>query len=75
MDNIKIFKEFWNSYTTVLLNLYDRNNEDSVAQKLEDLIYETKDVFVKNTSQKTGKEFSSKELAEVATIVASFIKS
>lgn len=75
MDNISIFKEFWDSYTAVLSNLYDRNNEDAQIEKLKDLIYETKDVFVENTQQKTGKKFSSLELAEVTEIVDAFIKS
>lgn len=75
MDNVSIFKEFWNSYTAVLSKLYDRTNENQQAEKLEDLIYETKDVFIKNTQQKTGREFSSIELAEITKIVDSFIKS
>jgi hypothetical protein len=75
MDNITIFKEFWYSYTEVLSKLYIRNNENFQIEKLEDLIYETKDIFVKNTQQKTGKRFSNIELTEVAKIVDAFIKS
>lgn len=75
MDNITVFKEFWYSYTAVLSKQYDRNNENLQIEKLEDLIYETKNVFVKNTRQKTGIEFSNLELAEVNEIVDSFIKS
>lgn len=75
MDNISIFKEFWNSYTEVLSKLNIRNNDNFQIEKLEDLIYETKDIFVKNTQQKTGKEFSNIESAEVNKIVDAFLKS
>jgi hypothetical protein len=75
MNNIEIFKEFWNSYTSVLSKLYDRTNDNPQIEKLEDLIYETKDVFIKNTQQKSGRLFSNLELVEVNKIVDSFIKS
>jgi hypothetical protein len=75
MNNISIFKEFWLSYTEVLGKIYNRNSENLQLEKLEDLIYETKDVFIKNTQQKTGVVFSTIELAEVNVIVDSFIKS
>lgn len=75
MDNIKIFKEFWYPYTEVFSKVYNRNNENIQIEKLEDLIHETKNIFIKNTQQKTGREFSSLELAEVTKIVDSFIKS
>lgn len=58
MDNNEIFKEFWKSYTSVLSKLYDRTNDNPKIEKLENLIYETKDVFIKNTQQKTGRLFS-----------------
>lgn len=51
MDIISIFKEFWNSYSAVLLKLYYRTNKNLQVEKLEDLIYETKDVFIKNTQK------------------------
>ncbi len=75
MDNISIFKEFWNSYSAVLLKLYDRTNKNLQVEKLEDLIYETKDVFIKNTQKKTGQEFSSIELAEITKLVETFLTS
>ena len=75
MDNISIFKEFWFSYIVVLSKVYDRSGENSQLEKHEDLIYETRDIFIKNTEQKTGVEFSNIELAEVNEIVDSFIKS
>lgn len=75
MENIEVFKEFWYSYTAVLSKQYDKSNENLQIENLEDLIYDTKDVFVKNTQQKTGKVFSNLELAEVNKIVDSFIKS
>ena len=75
MDNITVFKEFWDSYISILSKQYDRNNDNLNTQKKEDLIFETKELFIKNTRQITGKEFSSKELLEVTAIVDSFIKS
>jgi hypothetical protein len=75
MDNVTIFKEFWDSYTSILSKQYDKNNDNLNTQKNEDLIFETKEIFIKNTRQKTGKESSSKELAEITSIVDSFIKS
>jgi hypothetical protein len=75
MDNITFFKEFWDSYTSILSKQYDKNNDNLNTQKNEDLIFETKEIFIKNTRQKTGKEFSNKELAEITAIVDSFIKS
>lgn len=75
MDNITVFKELWDSYTSILSKQYDKNNDNLNTQKNEDLIFETKVIFIKNTQQKTGKEFSSKELAEITSIVDSFIKS
>lgn len=55
MVNIKILKDFWTTYTTVLSNLYNKTYENLQIEKIEDLIYETKDIFIKNTQQKTGK--------------------
>ncbi len=75
MDNISIFKEFWFSYAEVLGKIYDKNSKNPQLEKLEDLIYETKNIFIKNTVQKTGREFSNIELAEVTEIIDSFIKS
>ena len=75
MDNITVFKEFWDSYTSILSKQYDKNNDNLNTQKNEDLIFETKVIFIKNTQQKTEKKFSSKELAEITSIVDSFIKS
>lgn len=75
MDNITVFKEFWDSYTSILSKQYDKNNDNLNTQANEDLIFEAKEIFIKNTRQKTGKEFSSKELAEITAIVDSFIKS
>jgi hypothetical protein len=75
MDNILIFKEFWNSYIQVLATQYNRNNENNAVDKQEDLIFETKNVFVKSTQQITGNEFSILELAEVNEIVDIFLKS
>ncbi len=75
MDNVTVFREFWDSYTSILSKQYDKNNDNLNTQKNEDLIFETKEIFIKNTRQKTGKEFSSNELAEVTAIVDSFIKS
>lgn len=75
MDNISIFKEFWNSFTEVLASQYNRNDENNGVEIKEDLIFETKNIFVKNTQQLTGKEFSSLELAEATKIVDAFLKS
>ncbi len=75
MDNVSIFKEFWFSYIVVLGKIYDISSDNFEIEKLEDLIYETKDVFLKNTQQKTGREFTNLELAEVNKIVDSFMKS
>ena len=75
MNNLDIFKEFWISYTAVLSKLHDRTIDNLQIEKLEDLIYETKDVFIKNTQQKTGRLFLNLKLVEVNKIVDSFIKS
>jgi hypothetical protein len=75
MDNLSIFKEFWFSYTVVLEKIYDRSGDSFQIENIENLVYETKDIFIKNTLQKTGIEFSRIELAEVSKIVDSFIKS
>ena len=55
MDNVTIFKEFWDSYTSILSKQHDKNNDNLKNQKNEDLIFETKEIFIKNTRQKTGK--------------------
>jgi hypothetical protein len=57
------------------LKTCNRSDENLQVQNIEDLIYKTKDIFIKNTIQKTGKEFSSIELAEVNKIVNEFFKS
>ncbi|MCZ2249096.1 MAG: hypothetical protein LC111_10095 [Bacteroidia bacterium] len=75
MDNLSIFKDFWNSFTGVLASQYNRNDENNGVEIKEDLIFETKNIFVKNTQQLTGKEFSSLELAEATKIVDAFLKS
>jgi hypothetical protein len=75
MDNITVFKEFWESFTGVLVTQYNRNNENNKVDKQEDLIFETKNTFVKYTQYITGIEFSSLELAEVNKIVHAFLKS
>lgn len=75
MDNITVFKEFWESFTGVLVTQYNRNNENNKVDKQEDLIFETKNTFVKYTQHITGIEFSSLELAEVNKIVHAFLKS
>lgn len=75
MDNVAVFKEFWNSFTEVLAIQYNRNDENNRVEIQEDLLFETKNIFVKNTQQITGKKFSSLELAEVTKIVDAFLKS
>jgi len=75
MDNITVFKEFWDSYISTLSKQYDRNSDTLNTLKNEDLIFETKVIFIKNTQQKTGKEFSNKELEQIIAIVDSFLKS
>lgn len=75
MTNLVIFKEFWISYTSVLSNLYNRAKGKHDIEKLEDLIYDTRDIFIKNTVQKTGNLFTNLELAEVNKLVDSFLKS
>lgn len=75
MNNLAIFKEFWVSYTSVLSNLYNRAKGNHDIEKLEDLIFETRDIFIKNTVQKTGNLFTNLELAEVNKLVDSFLKS
>lgn len=72
MNNIKVFSNFWNGYTNTFREIWDRDLDD---ENLENLIDETKDIFVKNTVQITGEEFTSIDLAEIAKLVEDFFKS
>ncbi len=75
MDNVTVFKEIWASNTSSLFKVYNRNLEGDELKRSENIIYECMKTCIKNTQIKTGKEFTSIELAEVTKIVDIFLKS
>ena len=72
MNNIEIFNNFWIDYESLFKDIWNRNSDD---ENLEKLIYDSKDIFIKNTIQMTGIEFTLIELEEINKMVEEFFKS
>jgi hypothetical protein len=72
MENIEVFESFWDEYINTFKKIWNRDLDD---ENIEKLIYETKDIFVKNTVQITGIKFTSKDLAKIEIIVEALFKS
>ncbi|WP_396165472.1 hypothetical protein [Flavobacterium sp.] len=72
MNNIDVFNSFWNDYEILFRDIWNRNSDDEILEKL---IYDSKDIFIKNTIQITGVEFTLVEVEEINEIVEEFFKS
>ena len=72
MKNIDVFNSLWNDYEDLFKDIWNRNSDDEILEKL---IYDSKDIFIKNTIQITGVEFTLIELEEINKIVEEFFKS
>jgi hypothetical protein len=72
MENIEVFENFWDEYINTFKKIWNRDLDD---ENIEKLIYETKDIFLKNTVQITGIKFTSNDLAKIEIIVEALFKS
>ena len=72
MKNIDVFNSLWNDYEDLFKDIWNRNSDDEILEKL---IYDSKDIFIKNTIQITGVEFTLVEVEEINEIVEEFFKS
>ena len=70
MENIKVFNELWNLYSSFLAT----NKAQLSNEKLEDMAFECRDKFVRDSSKITKTPFSNEELLEAYNIVDLFLK-